>query len=152
MDRVFGLVPDIHDRFRDMERAVWDPPVLDPALLELARLRIAQLLRATGDLRFRHRPAMDAGLSEEKIAALRDWPTSPLFTEAERAVLSFTEVYVMDAHAVDDEQCARLNACFSGNQLAGLSMALAIFDATVRFRAALGIHPDGDGVLLVDPT
>ena len=142
MDRVFGLAPGIYDRYLDMERAVWDPPPVDPMLLELARLRIAQLLRASGDQRLRTTAAVDAGLDEEKVAALRNWPTSPLFSEAERAVLSFAEVYLMDPHAVDDEQCARLNACFSGHELAGLSIALAIFDAITRFRLALGIQPE----------
>src|SRR3954447_6459804 len=141
MDRVFGLAPNVYETYLDMERGVWDPPVVDPTVLELARLRMAQLLRADDEARWRSPAAVEAGLDEAKVAALRDWPTSPLFSDAERAVLGFAEVYVMDAHAVDDEQCARLNAHFSGRELAALSMALAIFDATARFRAALGVRP-----------
>ena len=141
MDRVFGLSPNVYERYLDMANGVWESPDVDPTLLELARLRMAQLLRADDEVAYRSPAAVAGGLDEDKVAALRDWPTSPLFSDAERALLGFAEVYVMDAHAVDDEQCAALNAHFSGRELAALSIALAVLDATARLRAALGVRP-----------
>jgi alkylhydroperoxidase family enzyme len=151
-ERAFALSPSVYEHFADMYRKVWEPPSLDPALLELVRLRVAQLLRATGELRLRHRPALDAGLTEEKISALANWPTSPLFDDTDRAVLAFTEIFVIDAHAVEDEQCHALNARLSPTELATFTMALAIFEAMTRFRLALGVEPpDGTDPVIVDP-
>jgi alkylhydroperoxidase family enzyme len=152
MEQAFALAPDVYDRFAAMYRQVWEAPSADPALLELVRLRVAQLLRAGGELRIRHRPAIDAGLGEDKVAALRSWPTSPLFDDTERAVLAFTEMFVIDAHAVSDEQCAAVDERLSNEDAATFTMALAIFEAMTRFRLALGVEPPpGDDLVVVDP-
>jgi alkylhydroperoxidase family enzyme len=152
MEQAFALSPNVYDRFVTMYRQVWEPPSADPALLELVRLRVAQLLKADAELRIRHRPALDAGLTEEKVAALRSWPTSPLFSETEQAVLAFTEMFVIDAHAVTDEQCAAVDERLSNGDAASVTMALAIFEAMTRFRLALDAEPPaGEGVLVIDP-
>jgi alkylhydroperoxidase family enzyme len=152
MEQAFALSPNVYERFVDMYRQVWQAPSADPALLELVRLRVAQLLRAEPELRIRHRPALDAGLTEEKVSALPQWPTSPLFDDTERAVLAFTEMFVIDAHAVADDQCAAVDRRLSNTEAATFTMALAVFEAMTRFRLALGVEPpSGDGLLIVDP-
>src|SRR5688572_12493985 len=108
LEQVLGLVPDAAARLHDLHRALWDGALVDPALVELVRLRVGQLVGGPDELRVRHRPALDAGLTEEKVAALRSWPTSPLFDAAERAALAFAELYVIDPHAVSDDDCAEL--------------------------------------------
>jgi hypothetical protein len=61
-------------------------------------------------------------------------------------------MFVIDAHAVSDEQCAAVDQRLSDGDAATLTMALAIFEAMTRFRMALGVEPpDGDGVLVLDP-
>ena len=152
MEQAFALSPNVYDRFVAMYRQVWQPPSVNPVLLELTRLRVAQLLRAEAELRIRHKPAIDAGLTEEKVAALPHWPTSPLFDDTERAALAFTEMFVIDAHSVTDEQCAEVDQRLSNTEAATFTMALAIFEAMTRFRLGLGVEPPpGDGLLIVDP-
>jgi alkylhydroperoxidase family enzyme len=153
MERTLTLSPEIYRRYLDMYRQVWCPPVADPVLLELARLRIAQLLRSDADLSLRFKPAVEAGLDEAKIAQLRQWPTSPMFTETDRAVLAFAEAFAIDAHAVNDEQCSAVTSALSRQAVAGLTMALAIFEATTRLRLGLGIGPAGspNELVVVDP-
>jgi alkylhydroperoxidase family enzyme len=152
MEQAFALTPSVYERFVEMYRQIWRAPSVNPALLELVRLRVAQLLRADAELRLRHRPAIDAGLTEEKVAALPQWPTSPLYDDTERAVLAFTEMFVIDCHSVADEQCAAVDERLSNGDAATFTMALAIFEAMTRFRLALGVEPPaGEGVVVIDP-
>jgi alkylhydroperoxidase family enzyme len=154
LERALALSPRVGECFADLYRQVWCPPVADPVLLELARLRMAQLLGSDADLRLRFKPAADAGLSETKVADLPHWPTSPLFTEAERAVVAFAELFAIDAHAVGDEQCAAVTAALPRAAVAGLTLALAIFEATTRLRLGLGAGLAGPtgGVVVIDPS
>jgi AhpD family alkylhydroperoxidase len=139
LDRVFGLTPPAYDAFREVDGALWDPARVDPALIELCRLRIAQLMGCDAELAVRHEQARDAGLTEEKIDQLRQWPTSPLYSETDRSVLNFAEKFVIDASSVDDEDCAALRAHLADPEIAALTTAIAIFDAMTRFQVALGI-------------
>jgi alkylhydroperoxidase family enzyme len=142
LDRVLGLTPAVYDRYRELAAQVWKPELVSPVLLELCRLRVAQLIGSNYALSIRTPEATAAGLTEAKIAALRQWPTSPLFDAAERACLAFAESYVIDAHSVTDEQCAELSRHLSGPELAALTTALAMFDAMARFETALDVLPE----------
>jgi len=139
LDRVFGLTPTAYEAFRDVDGALWDPARVDPALVELCRLRIAQLVGCDAELDVRHDQARDAGLTDEKIAELRRWPTSPRYSHTDRAVLEFAEKFVIDASSVDDGDCQALREHLSDPEIAALTTAVALFDAMARFQVALGI-------------
>ncbi|HEV8296230.1 MAG TPA: carboxymuconolactone decarboxylase family protein [Acidimicrobiales bacterium] len=139
LDRVFGLAPGIYARYRDLYEQLWSRKAVSPVLLEVCRLRIAQLIGCPPELAHRTPAAQAAGLTEEKIAALRQWPSSPHYSAVERACLSFAECYVIDAHAVTDEQCAALNEHLSPEEIAALTTAIAVFDAMARFQVALDV-------------
>lgn len=133
LDRVFGLVPGAYDAYRDLDAALAAGGAVDPALVALCRLRIDQIVgSATED-------ATVGGLSTEKRDAIRSWPTSPLYTETDRAALNFTEKYVMDASSVDDDDCGALRSHLSDPEIAALVIAVAMGDAMARFRVALGV-------------
>jgi alkylhydroperoxidase family enzyme len=154
LQRALALSPRVGECFADMYRQVWCPPVADPVLLELARLRMAQLLRSDADLRLRFKPAVDSGLPETKVAELSRWSTSPLFTEPERAVVAFAELFTIDAHAVGEDECAAVTAVLPRPAVAGLTVALAIFEASTRLRLALGagLAAPTVGVVVIDPS
>lgn len=138
IDDLLGLSPAMAARFADLERDLWSSPAVDPAVLELVRLRVAKLIGCEPELAHRTPAALAAGLTEAKIAELANWPRSPLYTARERMVLAFVESYVIDAHSVTDELCARLNEQWSPTELAALTIALGVFDAKARMRTALG--------------
>ncbi len=79
-----GLLVALNER-------VWQ--VSDPALLELVRLRAAQLIGNHAALQVR---CPNANVAESKILALPDYPSSPLFSAAERDTVSFTEQFLID--------------------------------------------------------
>jgi alkylhydroperoxidase family enzyme len=107
--------------FAALEAEVW--ATNDPVLLDCCRIRLGQLVGRTVEARFAP-PA--------KVAALRQWPTDPAFTAAERAVLDFCEHYAIDAASVTDDHAARLHEHFDEPALAALTTGIAFFDAVAR--------------------
>jgi alkylhydroperoxidase family enzyme len=76
----------------DAAQAAWAGT--DPPMLELCDLRVAALL---GD-----EVGVTGAQPREKVQALEEWPTSPLFSDAERAHLAFTEQFVTAVASVSD--------------------------------------------------
>ena len=137
LDQVWGLRADyyrlfIDDYVRSLRR-------LDPALVELCRIRIAQLVESEFDQALRYRPAVEAGLTETKLAEVTDYPTSPLFTERERAVLEFTEQFVIQSSSISDDDCARLQQHITAEEFIHLTKALSVMDQFARANSAFQI-------------
>jgi alkylhydroperoxidase family enzyme len=114
----------------------------DPVLLELARLRAATLLGATAELGRRSARARDAGLTEAKVGELASWPTSPLYTPAERACLALTEQFVMDANGVTDSLVSAVTGHLGAEGCYTFVQALSVLETFQRACLTLGI----DGV------
>jgi alkylhydroperoxidase family enzyme len=102
----------------------------DPDLLELVRARISQLLRNDAAHHGESHPS-------EKVAALSQWPTSPLFSDAERAVLGFTEQFIMDVAGVSEDQRHSLGTYLDPAELGGFVTALYLLDYGQRTQMAL---------------
>jgi alkylhydroperoxidase family enzyme len=134
-----GLEPVVFEQLVALEAAIWDVGGFDPVLLELVRLRIAQLVQAPAELARRTPEAVAAGLDEGTVAELTQWPTSPRFDERDRAVLAWTEQWVIDASQMTDADAARLTGALTESECATLSTALALFEALTRTRVALGL-------------
>jgi alkylhydroperoxidase family enzyme len=149
LDRVFGLRPDLYADFRRFYALFWERSLLDPVLLELCRLRIAQLHGCAPELRVRYRPALEAGLGEEKIAKLPRAGSAPEFSAAERAAIAFAELFASDPHAITDADAAAVVAELGDAGLVALAEALALFDGFCRFRMMLGVEPPPDSPLVV---
>ena len=136
-EQVLGRRPDLSAPYEDFAGLFWHRPPLDLVALELCRLRVARLLGSDAEASIRSAPAVAAGLREEQVARLPEWPTADCFTEAEQAALAFAEQFVLDPHGVDDEMRATLRQHFSSEEVVALTMALALFDGFTRVRNAL---------------
>ena len=136
-DRLAALSPEAATALSDVVTAAWDDT--DPALLELARLRIAKLLGHTAELARRSARATDAGLAEAKVANVAAWPTSPLFTARERACLSLTEQFVIDANGVTDAQVADVTEHLGARGCYAFVEAVSVLETFQRACLTLGI-------------
>ena len=134
-----GLEPRVFEHLAVLERELWHDGALEAPLVELVRLRIAQILAAPAELDRRSPAAVAAGLDEAMVTELPNWPTSPLFDERQRAVLSWSEQWVIDASEMTDDDAARLMAALSPKECAALSTVLAVFESLTRTRVALGL-------------
>lgn len=123
-----SLLPAAQDELRALYDALWTSDV-DAETLELCRIRLATLLRSQADL------AIEPAVDRELVDALPSWPTSPRFTDAQRAALAFTEQYVIDVEGFTDADTDRLKAHYTPPQIATLTIAVATFDALTRVRA-----------------
>jgi alkylhydroperoxidase family enzyme len=148
--RVFGLRPDLYEPYQDFIALFWQRGLVDPVLLELCRLRVARLLGCESELALRTRTAVDAGLTDEHVAALAHWPTAEGFSDAQRAALGLAEQFVIDPSGVDDDLRARVRSHLSSAELVALVEALALFDGFTRF-ALLLCNDEDATVRVVDP-
>lgn len=110
----------------------------DRRLYALARARMAMMLRIDD----RHAPL--GGNLREQMAALTDWPSSPVFGDAERAGLAMAEQFIIDVSAVTDDDRASLAEAM-GDDVAPFVQTLYAIDYELRVRAVFeqlfGVDP-----------
>jgi metal-sulfur cluster biosynthetic enzyme/alkylhydroperoxidase family enzyme len=130
--RLAALQPSITRAFVDMRDVAWR--ATDPVMLELCRLRFAQLLGDDDAFGLRTPTAVDAGLDEDKVAALDDWATSTLFNARERAYLAFAEQFNIAVSSMGDDDVARLTEHDSEAEVGRFAMALYVVEMELRLR------------------
>lgn len=74
---------------------------------------------AEGSLRF--------GITEEKLAAVWDYRTSPLFTESERVALEFSIAAASQPNDVSDELFERMKLQWTEGQIVEIAALVAYF-------------------------
>ena len=79
------------------------------------------------------------GVSDEKIAALDAYPTSPLYDESERVALEYAEAITTTTGDVSDELFTRLREFYSEDQIVELTAIIAWENASSKFNRALRI-------------
>lgn len=85
---------------------------------------------------------MDAGLTEEKIAAVAEYRTSPLFSDRERLAVEFAEKMALDHQSIDDVFFSKLRAIFSDPEIIELGMAIGQYIGFGRLLMVLDVeHP-----------
>lgn len=81
--------------------------------------------------------AMRHGVSAEKLAALPDYLTSPLYSEAERAAIDFALAAASQPNAVDDATYARLRQHWSEGQVVEILGVVSLFGFFNRWNDSL---------------
>ena len=81
----------------------------------------------------------ELGVSDEKILALDEYATSPLYEEKERVALEYAERMTKTGHDVDDELFSRLHQFFEEDALVELTAAIAWENASSKFNRALRV-------------
>lgn len=119
--------------------AVRHHSTLPGALRELIIMRVAILNNAPYEAD-QHAPiALREGVSQEQLDALADWPDSPLFSDAERAVLAYTDTMTRQVQ-VPDAVFAAVAACYPAPQIVEITATVAAYNMVSRFLEALQIH------------
>jgi alkylhydroperoxidase family enzyme len=90
---------------------------------------------------------MQAGATEDKVRAVEQAATSPLFDETERVALGFAEAMTVTGQRVSDELFAQARKHFSEPQLVELAAAVALENFRSKFNTAFGIEAQGFCVL-----
>ncbi len=79
------------------------------------------------------------GVTQEKIGALADYATSPLYTAAERVALAYADAMTVTGREVSDEQFARLREFYRDDEIIELTAIIAWENSSSKFNRALRV-------------
>ncbi|MDC0738066.1 carboxymuconolactone decarboxylase family protein [Cognatishimia sp. SS12] len=136
--RVMARKPKILTAFIGLTRAVYDPDAETPLPLRNMVAMVAS--QAAGCLYCQAHTSSNAsraGLSAEKIAAVWEFETHPLFDNAERAALRFALAAGSVPNAVTDEIVEDLKQHFSQDQIVELMAVVAMFGFLNRWNDSM---------------
>ncbi len=130
--------PAIVRAFGQLTAAVMDPKgMVDPGF---KRLLAHFASRAAGCQYCAAHSLLAAGISgveDERLEAIWDYQTSPLFSEPERAAFDFALAAGSVPNAVDDELMDRLKAGWSEEQIVELLAAVCLYGFLNRWNDAM---------------
>lgn len=130
--------PEIAKAFIELNIAVTTPVHIDNQLKRMvgymasvaSGCRYCQAHLALGSKRF--------GADEEKVEAMWEYKTSPLFNDAERAALDFALAAASVPNAVDDEISSELKRHFSDDAIVELLAEVALMGFLNRWNDSMG--------------
>ncbi|MEO5349997.1 MAG: carboxymuconolactone decarboxylase family protein [Magnetococcus sp. YQC-3] len=111
---------------------------LNPPLRALLRTRVSQMDLCQFCIGLNGNTALERGVSQEKLLALADFATSPLYDAAERAALTFAEAITTTGQTVDADLLQRLKEHYSDDEIVELAALVAHQNLSTRFNRALG--------------
>jgi AhpD family alkylhydroperoxidase len=123
------LRPGLAKGLGAMNEAVF-ASTLDWRLHEVLRMRIAVINGCQTCLTWRTPEAVEAGVTEDLLAAVAGWRTSGL---------EFTELFCTDSVGITDELMARLEAHFDAGQIVDLALVIGKYLSQGRFMQVLGL-------------
>jgi alkylhydroperoxidase family enzyme len=140
----FALMPDLLLMARNSLMTLLQPGrKLDAKLRELTILRTG----IVGDSRFEYSQHMKVarmvGIPEEKLAAIKGWKTSDLFTPVERAVMAATDE-ILSLNRVEDETFAALQKHLSDPEILELFVVIGLWRMHGLIVRALHLEYDND--------
>jgi len=125
LEATLADTPDVLRELSAAHRAAVD--AVDPRTYELCRVRVAALLGTPGE-------ASSDVLSPETLDALSSWPTSPHFTETDRACLAFAEQFVIDVATLPDAMAVAVSDRLGPEGFANFVHALLVIEQRQRLR------------------
>ena len=82
-------------------------------------------------------------MPEEKILALPQYATSPLYDDAERVALEYADAMTLSDRDVSDELFTRLRRFYDDDALVELTAVIAWENASSKFNRALRVPSQG---------
>jgi AhpD family alkylhydroperoxidase len=110
---------------------------LSPLLAELIKMRASQLNGCAYCLDMHSKDARALGETEQRIYALPAWRDTPFYSDAERAVLAFTEaVTTLEHQEIPDELFADLRKHFDEETIGKILIAIVVINSWNRLMIA----------------
>jgi alkylhydroperoxidase family enzyme len=79
------------------------------------------------------------GISDEKILALEEYATSPLYEEKERAALVYADAITLTDRDVDDDLFEKVRGHFGEDAVVELTATIAWENSSSKFNRALRV-------------
>lgn len=130
--------PEIAQGWEALLTAIRNRNSLSPAIREMIILRVAILNRADYEFDAHEPHALKAGVSPEKIAAIRELNLPNLFSEQETLILKLTDVMTKDIQ-VPDELFDQVKPHFNDTQRLELVATISAYNMVSRLLNALHV-------------
>ena len=130
--------PEIAQGWEALLTAIRNRNSLSPAIREMIILRVAILNRAAYEFDAHEPHALKAGVSAEKISAIREIELPAIFTEQEMLILELTDVMTKEIQ-VSDELFDRVKPHFDDTQRLELVATIAAYNMVSRLLNALHV-------------
>jgi alkylhydroperoxidase family enzyme len=140
---IYARRPSIYRSVRGMWGGLDASGLLDPKLVALVNRRVATHNRCEFWQDINAAVGSASGVPDVKIDALPDYATSPLYDEAERAALAYTDAMTLSDRDVDDALFARLRAHYDDDAIVELTATIAWENASSKFNRALRVPSQG---------
>jgi len=85
----------------------------------------------------------ELGIPDEKILALEEYASSPLYDEKEKAALAYADAMTLSESDVDDELFERVGRFFDDNTIVELTAVIAWENFSSKFNRALRVPSQG---------
>ncbi len=138
--------PDLtpfHDLAKAMAQAFGYTADLEvaPELAQLLRLRVAQLNNCSYCLILHTRAARDRGIHAARVDGLGSWSESSLYSDAERAALSYCDALTDGSQSGFQAQHDALAQHFSERAIAEIAAIVINMNVWTRLKLAQGAIP-----------
>lgn len=154
----FGSVlahqPALAERFAELYGRFWDSDVLSARLKEVARMRNARITECGFCRNVRFDKPVAEGLGEDVLDDIADgYEASLRLTDAEKAVLKFTDALIHDPELLTGDAKAALQQHLTPEQIAELGMGVTLFLALAKALITMGLEPEEmDTTILPTPS
>jgi alkylhydroperoxidase family enzyme len=140
---VFALVPDALDHALRGFRFYQSPDrKLNPVFRELGQTRTGWLVGSQFVFSQHCKSCRKVGVSDEKVAALKDWQVADCFTDEERTVLAYVDCLVALRGRVPDGIFAKLKSFLSDEEILELTYTTCMYDMHAVMTKALRLEYD----------
>ncbi len=85
----------------------------------------------------------ELGVSDEKILALPDYASSPLYDEQEKSALEYADAMTITSSEVSDELFAKLRRFYNHDEIVELTAIIAWENSSSKFNRALRVPSQG---------
>lgn len=115
---------------------------LDPAHRELIKIRASQINGCAFCINMHTVEARKIGIEERKIYLLNAWRETDFYSEAEKAILAFTEEVTLIAGHVSDATYENLARHFDEKYITSILMMVIIINNWNRMAIATGLRAE----------
>jgi AhpD family alkylhydroperoxidase len=116
---------------------------IEPALRTLLTVRVSQINGCTFCVDLNSAIGLRQGLDPDKLSALSRFAESPMFTEREKAALSYAEDVTYSDRQPTLAHFEQLRRHFNEDAVIELTGLIAFQNLSSKFNAALGVAPQG---------
>lgn len=132
---IMARSPQILHAFLGLVQSIYQPSSLDNDLKKLLGIMTSSASGCQYCQAHTEYGALKHGVTKQKIAAIWAYPSSSLFTDAEREALDLARNAALVPNAVTDEQFERLKKHFSEQQIVEIVAVISLFGFLNRWNA-----------------